>query len=253
MRRAAWLWLLASAGCSQDPYFIGEHRLDSGLDAGLPSECESEFASALMCSGFEAEDLASEWGEPTMVNAGEIERSTERAHSGQAALRAASNGSESIAVVAAELEPAVSSGTLYLRVQMYVPAGLPTEIINVLFLGAEPADPFVGLDINLEGGALQIFSPQNNPARVTGELLIPRDAWFCLRAEVVVSDGEGAVRLFVDDEVALESEALNTLPTGGVSLLRAGVDWSSAQEASFEIYMDDLVLDTAPVACGPIP
>ena len=238
--------LLASAACSSGPYFIGEqHR-----DAGPPSECAEAFADALACSGFEEGDLPSEWADQPIVGAGELERTTERAHSGEAALRASSDGPESVAVVATEIEP-VLSGTLYLRVHLYVPAGVPTETINILFIGSDPApDPFTGLDINLEDGALQIFSPQNDPARVTGELTIPRDAWFCLRAEIAVSDAAGAAQLFVDGELALAATGLDTLPDDGVHLLRAGVDWSSEQETSFEIYIDDLVLDDAPVACA---
>jgi len=238
--------LFGCVACSSGPYFIGEQH----GDAGPPSECDEAFAGALACSGFEASDLASEWPDQTIAMAGELERTTERAHSGEAALRASSNGPQSVAVVASEIEPVVS-GTLHLRVHLYVPSGVPTETINILFIGSDPApDPFTGLDINVEDGALQIFSPQNDPARVTGELIIPRDVWFCLRAEIAVSDDAGAVQLFVDDALALEATGLDTLPEDGVHLLRAGVDWSSGQEASFEIYIDDLVLDDAPVACA---
>jgi hypothetical protein len=243
----ALVLLFGCTACSSGPYFIGEQHRDGGRP---PSECDAAFAAALACSGFEASDLTSEWPDQMIVNAGELERTTERAHSGEAALRAASNGPESVAVVFSEVEPVVS-GTLYLRVHLYVPSGLPTETINILFIGSDPApDPFIGLDINVEDGALQIFSPQNDPARVTGELTIPRDAWFCLRAEIAVSDGAGAVELFVDGALALAATGLDTLPDDGVHLIRAGVDWSSGQETSFEIYLDDLVLDDAPVACA---
>jgi hypothetical protein len=245
LRFVLGLCLIGSGSCSGGPYFIGEHR----ADAGLPGECETVQQDALWCSGFEAEDLLSEWDDIEVVMAGEVARTTERAYSGQGGLRAASNGGESVAVVIAELEP-VSSGTLYLRTHMFVPAGLPTETINIMFVGSDPApDPFVGIDINLEGGALQVFSPQADPARQTGELLIPRDRWFCLQTEIAVS-AQGSVQLLVDDTLALEATNIDTLPEGGIQLFRAGVDWSSAQQASFEIYLDDVVLDRAPVACA---
>jgi hypothetical protein len=32
-------------------------------------------------------------------------------------------------------------------------------------------------------------------------------------------------------------------------MMRAGIDWSSAQDAFFELYLDDVVLDTLPVGC----
>ena len=46
-----------------------------------------------------------------------------------------------------------------------------------------------------------------------------------------------------------DATAIDTLPEDGVRQFRAGIDWSSEQDAPFEIYMDDIVLDTAPVAC----
>ena len=55
--------------------------------------------------------------------------------------------------------------------------------------------------------------------------------------------------MFVDDQLALDARSIDTLPDDGVTQFRAGIDWSSEQDSLFEIYIDDLVLDTAPVAC----
>lgn len=231
---------LALAGCTRNPYVIGEQYVDA---------CKTSLARAIACASFEARDVAAAWTEATILDAGALERTTERAHTGRGALRATSEGAGSVAVVAAEFPP-VRSGTLYLRASLYVPSDVATETINIFFVGSTPApDPFTGIDVNLEDGALQIFSPQLDPARRTGERAIPRDRWFCFRMTLDVSDDAGAIELFIGEESALRVEAIDTLPPEGVRLLRAGVDWSSAQTSRFEIYMDDIALDDEPLPC----
>ena len=57
------------------------------------------------------------------------------------------------------------------------------------------------------------------------------------------------VEAYVDDQLALHAEALDTLPDDGIHLFRAGLDWSSKQDAFFELYFDDVVVDTVEVPC----
>lgn len=245
LRPGLFVCALAITACTDNPYVIGEQqRLDSGVDG-----CEGSLALALQCASFEDQEVGSGWSDVELVDSGVIERASEPVHNGMGALHASTMGMGSVAVVSADFEPLLF-GPLYLRAYLYVPAQVPTETINIFFLGDQPSpDPFTGLDINLEDGALQIFSPQIDPQRQTGELTIPRDSWFCFRAEVEIDDVEGSVRLYIDDQLALEAVAIDTLPPLGVHRLRAGVDWSSAQEELFEIYIDDLALDVEPIAC----
>jgi hypothetical protein len=137
-----------------------------------------------------------------------------------------------------------------LRAYVYVASEQPTEIINLFFIGASAAvAEFDGIDVNLEDGALQVFAPQAG-VRETSEQTIPRDRWFCLRLRLEVSDDSGVLELFTDDALALRVAAFDTLPASGISELRAGIDWSSEQSEPFEIFIDDLVLDTSEVACA---
>ena len=242
------LLLLGLGACADNPYVIGAVR----TDAAVLDPCV-DHPGALACSGFEHPEL-SDWPEPIVQGSGEIARSTARARSGAASLRAASSGTESSAVVVREFEPR-TGGTLHLRVWLYLPGGVATETMNLFFLGddpnpsEDPAAAFLGTDLNLEDGALQLYSPQSAVPRVTGTVQVPRDRWFCLRAAFVLAD-EGAVRVFVDGAPALEVDPHDTLPEGGVHLLRAGVDWSSGQTDPFEVFMDDLVLSDTPVPCS---
>jgi hypothetical protein len=242
MLRAALVFCVLSAlSCSKTTYVIGRVG-DAGGITG--DEC----AAALVCSGFERVGLP-DWGAPMIEKTGHVERSTARAHSGDASLHASSTAMMSVAVVTASF-PARQTGDVYLRVYLYVPANLPTETMNIMFLGSAPSsDPFSGIDLNLQDGAVQVYSSPSASARQTGSVSIPRDRWFCFRARVALSADQGSVQAYVDDALALDARGLDTLPAAGVSQFRAGVGWSSAQDAFFEIYLDDVVVDRAPVAC----
>jgi hypothetical protein len=231
--------LAALAGCTNNPYEIGRFA---------DAECDGR-SDVLFCSGFEKPDL-SEWDETVVISSGAIRQTEENPRSGRGALLATSEYNESAAAVAAEFT-AVSEGELYLRVFMYLPSEFDTMTTNILFIGDAPApDPFKGVDFNFEAGAPEIFSPESDPVRYTStSLTIPRDAWFCYQVEFGVSEDAGSVRIVVDGQVALDQVGLDTLPAGGVHLLRAGVDWSSKQMTPFAIYMDDLVLSRSPVDC----
>lgn len=229
----------AGLGCAGEDYVIGRFA-----DGGV-GECAPRTGS-LVCSGFEHADFG-DWTGTTLEMQGALEQTSERVHGGHAALHATSNSRASLAVVSATLDP-LRDGDVYFRAYLFVPADLPTETLNIFFLGDDP-DPVRGVDFNLESGAVQIFAPQSAVQRQMGTLTIPRDRWFCFRAHVAIDDAQGEVDAFVDDELALHAGALDTLPDTGVRLFRAGIDWSSEQDAFFEIYMDDIVLDRSEVAC----
>jgi hypothetical protein len=231
---------LAAPACGTESHVIGRFTDD---------RCD-EYGDALVCSGFERPDL-SEWEQVIVVKDARVEQTDSRAFGGRGALHAESLGDESAGVVAREFET-ITSGALHLRAHLYVPEGLPTDAINIFFLGdyATP-DPFRGVDFNLESGALSTYVPGQAPDRFTSTTLtIPRDHWFCLQIAMTLSPDAGTVTMLVDGQVGLEQANMKTLPEGGVHLLRAGVDWSSLQTEPFDIYMDDLVLSTSPVDCG---
>jgi hypothetical protein len=231
----------AGLGCSSEDYVIGRFA-----DGGV-GECAGRIG-ALVCSGFERADLA-DWSDTRLEEQGAVERTSERVHGGHGALHASSNAKASVGVVAADFA-ALRGGALHFRAYLYVPAELPTETINIFFVGDDPTpDPFSGVDFNLESGAVQIYSPASNPQRQMGTLTIPRDRWFCFRARIGIDDTQGEVDAYIDNELALHAGALDTLPDQGVHLFRAGVDWSSEQDAFFEIYMDDVLVDRMEAPC----
>ncbi len=244
---------LLLAACSDNPYVIGQLR-DAAAQAGSDAAVDGgrdPCAAALVCSSFETPDLRDEWSDVHIENTGVVEHTTARAHTGDGSLRAQTRGVSSVGDVVAQFAP-VASGMLYLRAYVYVAEGLPTQTINLFFIGSRPDpsgdEPFVGLDVNLLDGSLQLFSPQAKPPRQTGESKIPRGRWFCFRAEVELSRA-GTATLWVDDALALRATGVDSVSQGGVTMLRAGIDWSSDQSAFFEVFLDDLALSTSPLTC----
>jgi hypothetical protein len=251
-RVALTLGVLLLASCADNPYVIGRKldagRGDAGVDAGGDS-CAVEHPEALVCGGFEGADVETGWSDSATVEQGTLALSTTRVHRGQGALLATSRGPDSAAIVVAEL-PSLRTGALYLRTYIYIPSGLATETMNLFFIGATPTpDPFIGLDFNLEDGAVQLFSPQASPQRSTGTTTIARDRWVCYRVRVTIAEQRGAVQIHLDDELALDVTNIDTLPPEGIKLFRAGIDWSSSQDTLFQVYLDDLVLSTTPTPC----
>jgi hypothetical protein len=247
-RGAVMIGALLALACVDNPYIIG--RVGDGGAAGRASDAGASEcgAATLLCSDFE-QDLLRDWDDIALERTGMVERSSARAHAGSSALHAVSRGARSAAVVRSSFAP-LRSGELGLRVYLYVPAGLPTETMNLLFVGAAAdLDTFDGIDINLEDGAVQVFSPQFAPTRHTGSAVIPRDRWFCFRVQIAIDDRAGSVRAYVDEPLAIEALDQDTLPLAGLTTVRAGIDWSSEQAAFFEIYMDDLLVAPGQVAC----
>jgi hypothetical protein len=250
-RAAALVCVLLCGACPRNPYVIG--RITDAGDSATSSpadaaagECAAAHQNALFCAGFEPSDLHDEWSSVSQTGTGEVERVVDVVHSGSASLRATSAAAGTYAVVVADL-PALRSGELHVRSYVYVPAAQPTQIMNLLFVG--DSGDLQGVDLNLDDGAVQLFSHQS-AQRYTDTRSIPRDRWFCLRLSLSIDDRRGVVRVFVDERMALQTAAFDTLPDDGVSQLRLGIDWSSEQEAFFEVYFDDVVIDTQPVSCA---
>lgn len=259
MTQASWATCtLLIVACSDHSYVIGRYQTGAdggtgsdaaGEDAGM-DECAGTYSEAILCSGFE-QPLREEWPDRVETGSAQVQRFTDQAHSGTASLQAVSSGPKSRAVVVDNFAP-LREGELNLRAYVFVPAEVPTEIMNIFFVGDDAAsnETFEGVDFNLAAnGVVQIFMPLHEDPRRDGTLTIPRDQWFCFQARILLDNDDGAVQAFVNGAPAVELLDVDTVPEGGVRQFRTGIDWSSEQEAPFEILIDDVVLDTAQVAC----
>jgi hypothetical protein len=264
-------------GCSSDPFVIGHYvpadrdaasaadagqdpapseagsESDADTDGGPAShdgECQEMYPDALACSQFEDPNLGAGWDDLVETSSADLERSQDVTHTGEGALHASTSGPTSRAAVVQKFDP-LYDGELYIRAYLYVPDALPTQTMNIFFVGDDrpSEDEDDGVDFNLETGAIQAFLANESPTRYTGTEPIPRNQWFCFRARVVLSDDAGSVDAYADDALMLHANGLDTVPDRGVRHFRAGIDWSSEQADYFEIYMDDLVFARREIPC----
>jgi hypothetical protein len=267
----------AAIGCASDPFVIGHYvpadrDASSGPDTGPDpdprdsaaesdadtdggplahdDECQTTYPDALACSQFEDNDLGAGWDDLVETSSANLERSQDLTHAGDGALHASTSGRTSRAAVVRKFDP-LYAGELYIRAYLYVPDALPTQTMNIFFIGDDrpSEDEDDGVDFNLENGAIQAFLANETPTRYTGTEPIPRNQWFCFRARVVLSDDAGSVDAYANEALMLHADGLDTVPDRGVRHFRAGIDWSSEQDDYFEIYMDDLVFDRREIPC----
>jgi hypothetical protein len=229
-------------------------------DAGPPgaSACYTRFAGRLMCEGFESETLPEPWdrGESN----GEVTRVTAPApYRGAGALSAQVTEGSGVAFAFRPVFPALHEGSMFVRSYLYVPSGTP--ITGVIVHGiSEESPPYGGVSILLEDDHFSIDvhprGPGLDPIFIGGTRSVPlaRDTWLCLQLEVTVHPTEGAVRLRVNGRLIAEStEPLETQPATGYRGVSAGLVYlDPAQETPLQLFVDELVADTASIGCDQV-
>ena len=208
-----------------------------------------------MCEGFESKTLLEPWdvgetnGQVTRVGAPAPYR-------GDGALSAQVTEASGVAFAFRPAFPGLREGSMFVRSYLYVPSGTP--IAGVIVHGiSEESPPYGGVSILLEDARFSIDvhprGPGLDPIFVngTGSVPLARDTWLCLQLEVVVHPTEGAVRLRVNGRLVAEStEPLETQPATGYRGVSAGLVYlDGAQETPLQLYVDELVADTARIGC----
>lgn len=221
---------------------------DADLDAPPPISCLDTVPGALFCDGFE-QSLRSRWTE-TVLRDGTATIVSAPVHDGVGALRGESTAAGGTgAVFAAELGDA-SSGSLYLRAWVQVPAGVPVDQVVVLALG-DTTNGWVNVTLESGGVVSLLVGNDASATRPGGGPGWAEGAWRCLRLEVDIADTGGAVRLFAGDDATpiVEGTALDTLPPGNYDNLLAGVAFSAPSQGPTAVLVDDVAVGTAPIAC----
>lgn len=239
--RAAGLCLL---GCDTDDDCDREltcvrgacvERARGPLCAGHPE--------ALLCSGFDSEALP-EWtitGAPdSTLAAAEAPR-----YAGSSALEARVETFNGRSRFIASYPPQ-TSGTLYLRAWMFVPSGTALENLHTITVG-DGDTPDWGVNLEFYEGALAVETPTLGPA--AGAVAVPLGRWFCVQAEIDLSDDAGAVRASLDHQPAVSLRDADTLPAAGARNLTVGIDHLAQDEAA-TVFFDELLLDLEPTSCA---
>lgn len=231
-----------SAGMSGD---TGE-----GVDIGLDTACGAELAEAPWCAPFESALLDSiTFGRDYLVESGGVAAtSTTDPSVGARSLRVtAGPAAGAQALVGRGALAPVTSGMVYLRAHLKIPASVAANAVTFLSLG-EAAPPYAGVSAGMSGGKFQLGLTTANTFPVS-EVAVPRDTWHCIQLEVQVSDGAGAVTLRMDGTVVQSLSGVDTRPVGGISNGNAGVLYLAPAGATGEVWFDEVAMAAAPLAC----
>ena len=207
------------------------------------TRCADE-GDALLCSGFDDEALPG-WSlsaEPHST----LGTSSRHRYAGASSLEARASGVDTRSRYVGEF-PVQRGGSLYLRVWMFVEPDALLDNLHTISIGdVDTAD--WGVSLEFFRGEQTVETPTVPP---TGEgLAVPQGRWFCVRAQVDLGETAGAVRVWLDERLAVRVTEIDTLPAAGAHNLTAGIDHSAQQEPA-SVFFDELLLALEPVSCAP--
>jgi hypothetical protein len=212
------------------------------VERAQPTRCD-DHPDALFCSGFDDAALP-EWSLSAPPQS-TLATTTRHRHAGPSSLEARASGDFSRSRYVGEF-PVQRSGTLHLRVWMFVEPDTVLANLHVITIGDVDTGDW-GVSLEFFEGAQAVETPTVLPV---GEgVAIPEGRWFCMRSEIELSDSDGAVRVWLDEQQAARLTGVDTLPAAGSHNLTAGID-HSAQEEHASVFFDELLLETVPVSCG---
>ena len=144
---------------------------------------------------------------------------------------------------------------VFLRLYLYVPSGF--DIDNYIIVadfdddeGNENGTNKISLDLK-DRNRLSIAANSNDTFYHTANDAFERDTWTCTEMELVMSEANGAVRLWVNDTLVIESSSnLDTQPGPGISEFQyGGVFVSNGETDAATFYLDAMVLSRERVGC----
>ncbi len=205
--------------------------------------CDDDFAGATLCDGFEDPGLAP-WFQN--VTDGTLIASTSPRYRGDASLRAQMDAVSATASAERTLDTPITAGTFYVRGYYYLPTGAFAYLQILKFL--ENGGTFGGVNVAVTADATPNLGALAETA--VGTAPFPLDQWFCLQLEVVIDATLGSATLSVDGTAVATLTDVPTLPaTGSFSILGVGVEFADGAQATTNVFVDEVVLDVAPIAC----
>jgi hypothetical protein len=228
------------ASCKQESDCDASHTCVARACVSRETPSCPAHPGALACSGFD--DAAQPGWTPTIDPGNELSVVSAPYLAGTGALvaRTASTGSRSRF---AHEFPAMSAGQLYFRAWLYVaPSTVLTDVHTIVIGDANTGD--YGSKFVYSAGQLHVATAG---IALPGNIDAPLGQWYCLRMELGIGD-QGTVRAYLDDVLFTNATAADTLPAAGVHNVTAGIDFAGQADPA-EVFIDELVLDTAPVGC----
>jgi len=215
-------------------------------DAAARVPCSVAYPGALLCEGFEATDVMWDY---TVIDQGTATRTTTRAASGVAALEVTTTDAAAFKYARwgrNAVFPALTSGDVYVREWLWLDGStVVNDQLSVLVFG-QGATPFPSANLLLTPGSMTL--------RVDGvgtptALEFPRDRWVCVGIHLVIDATAGSAELSLDGTVVAAMTGIDTEVAGGYTNLDAGVHYANADQGAANLWVDEIVADTQPVAC----
>jgi hypothetical protein len=227
-------------------------EMDSGsndadvVDSGSSELC-TERSDALFCDGFEDPDYT-RWSY-TVIKNGAADRTTTRAHSGVASLKATTGAAapDNAARRGAKAFAHQKSGDIWLRYYYYVPT---STVVNRAFstcVVEEIEPPFFGFALLILPSRVDIGAFDQ---MYQGTMAFPRDRWTCVELHVQIDAVAGFFEAYLDGALAVRSPATDTLPDMGYTSVDVGIHYTDSTQGPVEAYVDDVVAGNTRVGCN---
>jgi hypothetical protein len=227
---------------ASDP--LGDGATD---DARVVQSCAITHPQALLCDGFEATDMGP-WNY-LVQQQGRAERTTARAFLGAASLE---TETFDVSVTKAarwglsDLFSGLDAGDLYVRA--YLQLSSATQIVDhaSILVVANGSPPYPSTFVLLRPGTLSVLT---DGVGIAVPYAFPRDRWVCVQLHIAIAS-DGYTELSVDGEQVARTAAMNTRVAGGYTTLDVGVHYATAPQPPVQLWIDEVVADTSPIACA---
>jgi len=222
---------------------------DAPGDGGAPrSPCDElrDEPTTLLCEDFEAPTL----GWTRIERTGTVSLTTERAHGGRQSLLARTTEIQNGGRAMAESPswPPLLSREVWIRAHYFIPEFVD-ENVSVLAVW-EAADPGEGFSVHVVDGGDPVVWLDSTSRGYRGSVPVPRERWFCMQIHARIDDADGRIELDFDGARIVTVTGGDTLPPTGYPAINVGITWTGTTQVPATVYVDDIVVATAPIACA---
>lgn len=219
-----------------DPIDASDPVADAGLDAAVSlTSCDA--LDVVLCDGFEGDFDG--WSQ--QIAGGGLEVVSSPVFFGGGALRATTPAAGAHAYLQ-QAFAAIDSGSIYTRAYVYLPSTLLTPGRVELSNTGDTSGVHFHFSVDLNTPLMAVNNQE------LGGVELARDTWVCVEWRVDIA-AAGSGEMFIDGQSAIALTGLDTNLTGGYSALDIGIFDTSPAEGGFEVYIDEVAMDTSPIGC----
>ena len=223
--------------------------IDAGspeTDAGPPATtCGTVHAGAMFCDGFE--DGTEDAWYNSWTRDGTTAIATDRAYRGRYSFLARTDVAAGRAAINTDVIDPTTSGHIYVRAWFYIEPVAVTDI-SLVQIG-ESVSPWAHASVSSVGGGTQLFINTTSPTTTRLGAAAPVDEWFCLELHVDVSATAGTIEHWLHGTRETSVTGIDTLPAQGMELVTVGAPYTGPSQVPARIYVDEVVVDDAPIGC----